>query len=487
MLAVFPDQVTQMIGQRIQALAGFHGPQIGHDSLRIVLSVDGVAIFIIDIPCHFTAIDDFHNGNSVTVTHQIYQNNWAIKGIPVIETILTHHHRQCAHEVRVSDLSIIRQMGHKRHNRQIDHIRISFLHTIRDAEHIQNRIINVVGSIDANDICLTQFGHFQCQDILLHTRNQRGRLCQGIPVLDFCTGLVCGNLVNAGLRRLKQEIGNVHRLQIHIGITHLQVIRLECRAGSGGGADLDRLAADTGGHHDCGRCNFCGQLQVYLLISHIFTLENQLHGVITAQQHGTCNTVFHDQHMGSTIGGIQAHHNIIVGFALAVHYLDGIGGSADTFRIFQNDHDFQAGTECISILLSSVTLRRENGCLIATCRQHEHGIAIFIGSHIAVAHGNHDTGYRQAVIILHMECVGNFLFLIQTDDNFLRRHVGSQQILNSICRESIRENQLDHVASLRKQCGNNAFLIGDQNHRLAIDRESGGDAGHRQAFHVFKS
>ena len=184
---------------------------------------------------------------------------------------------------------------------------------------------------------------------------------------------------------------------------------------------------------------------------------------------------------------MQPDNRVAIRVTTAIYNMNCVGDFGGAFIIFQNNNNFRTYAKGIAILLGGIALRRNNRSTIATYRQHKLGIAVFIGTHKAVAYGNDGIGHGQAIMILHVDGVGDFLFLIQPHHNILVGILGCQQILGAIRSKSIRKNQLHHVATLGQLRGNDALFIGDQNHRLAVDRESGGDAGHRQAFHVLKS
>ena len=486
-IAILLEHGIQIGGQRIQTPGGFHDGKIGIHTSGVILLVDGIAIFVIGIPSHFSLGQQFDDGDAETLAQQVDQNDGAILIVQVVEAFGIHIILDRAHEVGVLDLGITRQMGCVRCFGQFRCHGIFVHDAIRQAEHRQNGVADIIGCINGNYIGHTHFRNFQREHIVLNTGSIGCGLGGGLPVFDGSAQFVGVDLVCARLGGLEQEIGQAQRLHFHIDIAHLDIVSIKGGTG-GGGFDLSGFTGNAGGHRNGGGGHFSGQLKAGILIIHIALLEQQFDRVVAADQCCSGHAVSRDSHSGlRAVGCIEANHNIGVGIAVTVQNGDRIGNLCGALIIFQNDGHIRPNAEVILIFLGNITLRRNNGGYIVAGRQGKYHIAVLVGNGKTSAYGDRGAGYGQTVVVLHMNGICDLLLFVQTNHNFLRSLVRGQQILGRVSGESLREHHLDQITAGRQHGGQRTVFVGNQYHRLAIDRESGGDAGHRQAFHVFKS
>ena len=486
MFAVLLDHGVQGLIDRVQSLGRLHNGQIGIHAFGVVPLIDGIAVLVVDVPGHLPCCQHLLEGNAKNLALQVDQDHRAVLGIHVVVAVLTQHHGMHAHIVQILDLCIRRQMRQIGIGGNIRRHRHGILRAIRHTEHGNDRIGHIIGCVDTHNIGLAQFGDLQSQHIIHHAYRKRCGLCQCLPVFYLRAFLVDIDLISTGAGRCEQEVGHVHRLHLYKGIAQRQIVRIECGTGGRGRLHRGRLAADTGRHHDGGFRHLGGQLQTHLLIAHITVLEHQFHGIIALHQMRGRHALGNDQGMDCAVGSIQADDHIAVGIAEAVENGDGVRNLGKTLVVLQNDGNIRPYAEGIAVLLGGVTLGGYDSSLMAAGRQLEHGIAVFVSTHKAAANGNHHVGNRQAVVVLHMNGIGDYLFLKQPDNDLLGGIIGRQQVLGGLCGKTVGKNQLDHIAALRQHGADQSFFIGSQNHRLAVNRESGGDACHGQAFHVLK-
>ena len=332
---------------------------------------------------------------------------------------LDQHQRMHAGEVQRLEHSIAGHMGHIGRLGQVGGTGEGIDNTIRHTEHGQNGTADIIGRVNTDDIGLSQLCHFQGKHIVFHAGGVGGRLSSGLPVFHQCAGLVGVDLVGAGLGGFKEEIGQIQRPGFHVGAADLHKVRIIGRAG-GGGLDLTGSITDTGSHlnGDCGSVR--RQLQACLVIAHIGILENQFYTVITLHQGGNCHAFRSCNHhrIGAAIGRIEPDNHLCKGLAAAIHHGYRVGNHGAALVIFQNDGHVGAHAEGILIFLNRVSQRRYHRSHIVAGRQFEHGIAVFVGDGKACAYRDHRTLYRQAVMVLHVDGIGDLLLLIELDSHF---------------------------------------------------------------------
>ena len=204
-IAITIQHFIQIRGQGVHTVDRVYHTEVCVHTSGEILLMDGIAILIIGVICHFTRQQQLLDGNAIVHTTQINEDHGAINGIQVIVTILTQHKLIDARQIQPNILTVdhfrsgIGQLGYGGTNEFIHH-------AIRHTENSDNGVSHIVSGINANHIGLTQFGNLKGVNIVFHTGGIFHRLGHSLPVLHLGADLVGINLVGTGLGGLKYKI-----------------------------------------------------------------------------------------------------------------------------------------------------------------------------------------------------------------------------------------------------------------------------------------